>query len=70
MAYSVCHAPLESLVRCYLKFVQWKSVIFSNLLFSNNLILCCMSIFKDNYAIPLIHFCFFFFLASYAGSAL
>ena len=35
MAYSVCHAPLELLVKCHLKFIQSKSVIFSN-----NIILC------------------------------
>ena len=31
MAYSVYHAPLKSYVKCFLKFIQWKSTFFSNL---------------------------------------
>ena len=27
MAYSVCHVVIELEVRCYLKFIQWKSVV-------------------------------------------
>ena len=37
------HAPLKLEWKCYLKFIQWKSGIFSNLGYnsvSNNLILC------------------------------
>ena len=30
MAYTVCHAPLELKVRCFLKVIQWKSITFSN----------------------------------------
>ena len=37
MANNVCQASLELQVRCYLKFIQWERVIFSDLYTCNSI---------------------------------